>query len=71
MLFVHLILSGGPDYMYIISNPLDVHWRILNNSLSLYNLCIYRVYGLNGVFTIRPAGILGCLGHLQWFTRHQ
>jgi hypothetical protein len=48
MLSVHLILSGGPYYMYIMCNPLDICWYVLND-MSLYNLYIYHIYGLNGV----------------------
>ena len=49
MFSVHLILSGRPDYMYIMCNPPDVRWRVLNDTMSLYNLRIYWIYGLKGL----------------------
>jgi len=44
MLSVHLILSGGPDYMYIMCNLPDVRWHILSDTMSL-------LYHFDQVFT--------------------
>ena len=35
--------------MYIIYNPPDICWHILNNTMSQYYLCFYHIFGLNGV----------------------
>ena len=35
---------------YTIYNPPDVHWHILNNTMSQYYLCFYHIFGLNGVW---------------------
>jgi len=44
--------SADPYDTYTMYNPADVHWDVLNNILSLYNLHNYRVFGLNGLFDI-------------------
>jgi hypothetical protein len=47
-----LIVITWADYMCIMCNPPDIHWRVLNNTMSLYNLCIYWLYGLKGLHTL-------------------
>ena len=34
---------------HTIYNPPDVRWDVLNNIMSPYYLCYYRIYGLNGL----------------------
>src|SRR5882762_7012304 len=63
MFSVHLILSSGPDYMYIMCNPPDVRWRVLNDTMSLYNLRIYWIYGLKGLTLEHPQYLAQPLGY--------
>jgi hypothetical protein len=49
MLSIHLILSGRPDYMYIMCGPQDVRWHVLSDTMLLYNLRSYHIYELNGM----------------------
>ena len=30
-------------------NPADVRWDVLNDIMSLYYLCYYQIFGLNGL----------------------
>jgi hypothetical protein len=35
--------------MYTLYNPADIRWDVLNDIMSLYFLCFYRIFRLNGV----------------------
>src|SRR5882762_4470889 len=41
--------SADPYSTYTMYNPADVHWDVLNDIMSSYNLHNYQILGLNGV----------------------
>ena len=41
--------SANLYYTYTMYNPVDIHWDVLNDIMSLYYLQIYRIFGLKGL----------------------
>ena len=42
-------VSADPLSTYIVYHPADVRWHVLNDTMSQYYLCYYRIFGLNAL----------------------
>jgi len=60
--------SADPFNTYTMYNPADVRWDVLNDIMSLYNLHIYRILGLNGVDHLSTATCVQKFLNLQMMT---